>query len=156
MVPNEWCKPSATHKRRKQSFMGCFPPRYLFLWACFSSLTSSSGLLVLKNALTKKPQKKNPVSYPAMVMVSISTVCVRVYVCVRLTRSATGDLRCSCTCLSTSTCMRAMGRARARAPRASSSSRRCSRQNSPSSSSSSQVSRSERDELCLLCTDKII
>lgn len=81
-------------------------------------------------------------------------ICIYICVCVSLTRSATGDLRCSCTCLSTSTCIRAMGRARARAPRASSSSLRCSRQNSPSSSSSSQVSRSERDELCLLCTAK--
>lgn len=69
-----------------------------------------------------------------------------------LTRSATGDLRCSWICLSTSTCMRAMGRANARATRASSCSRRCNRQNSESSESrsSSPVSRSDREELCLL------
>lgn len=49
-----------------------------------------------------------------------------------------------------------MGRARAKATRASSCSLRCTRQNPPQSSngseSSSAVSRSDKDELCLLCS----
>lgn len=71
-----------------------------------------------------------------------------------LTKSATGERLCIWICLSTSTCMRAIGRARANATRASSCSLLCTRQNPPQSSngseSSSAVSRSDKEELCLL------
>lgn len=74
--------------------------------------------------------------------------------CCWLTKSATGERLCIWICLSTSTCMRAIGRARASATRASSCSLLCTRQNPPQSSigseSSSAVSRSDKDELCLL------
>lgn len=74
--------------------------------------------------------------------------------CYWLTKSATGERLCIWICLSTSTCMRAIGRARASATRASSCSLLCTRQNPPQSSigseSSSAVSRSDKDELCLL------